>query len=313
MSPRDPAVARAVAQEAGPDGSEEDAKTASPADPDLDAQTPVVETWHEAVDAVLEATRAAFPKSPVFDSTSPDDFQGYWRGVFTRLRERVASDESIPQHLTSPPSRTFWVNLFAQGPTAGPACPCCLPDVEPSVRLENDAGVTKEDLVAGLGGFLYGGGRPPRVHVEDPERDDVIPEESEAQRPGVLVHGADWMSGGGGGDDEGRRAPAGRSRNLVAAERRSGWVDAVFVKPGGISTDSRRGHELSTEGSQTFVSFLDVAGGMVQCADEGAARWAGGSVSVLSRGKARVEWSSGPVLLRNMVCTWVPWLYPWLF
>lgn len=105
--------------------------------------------------------------------------------------------------------------------------------------------------------------------------------------------------------------------DLIAAEKylreRSGWVDVVFVKPGGISTDARRGHVLSTEGSQTFVSFLDVAGGMVQCADEGAARWAGGSVSVLSRGKARVEWSSGPVLLRNVVCTWVPWLYPWLF
>lgn len=105
--------------------------------------------------------------------------------------------------------------------------------------------------------------------------------------------------------------------DLIAAERylqeRSGWVDVVFMKPGGISTDARRGHVLSTEGSQTFVSFLDVAGGMVQCADEGAARWAGGSVSVLSRGKARVEWSSGPVLLRNMVCTWVPWLYHWLF
>lgn len=105
--------------------------------------------------------------------------------------------------------------------------------------------------------------------------------------------------------------------DLIAAERylreRSGWVDAVFVKPGGISTDARRGHVLSTEGSQTFVSFLDVAGGMVQCADEGAARWAGGSVSVFSEGKARVEWSSGPLLLRNMLCTWVPWLYPWLF
>lgn len=105
--------------------------------------------------------------------------------------------------------------------------------------------------------------------------------------------------------------------DLIAAERylreRSGWVDVVFVKPGGISTDARRGHVLSTEGSQTFVSFLDVAGGMVQCADEGAARWAGGSVSVFSREKAKVEWSSGPLLLRNMLCTWVPWLYPWLF
>ncbi|KAH8764882.1 hypothetical protein F5883DRAFT_421878 [Diaporthe sp. PMI_573] len=104
--------------------------------------------------------------------------------------------------------------------------------------------------------------------------------------------------------------------DLIAAEKylseRSELVDVVFVKPGGISTDRRRGHVLSAEGSQTFVSFLDVAGGMVQCAEEGAGRWAGESVSVLSEGKARVEWANGPVLLRNMLCTWVPWLYPWL-
>lgn len=105
--------------------------------------------------------------------------------------------------------------------------------------------------------------------------------------------------------------------DLIAAEKylseRSELVHVVFVKPGGISTDKRRGHVLSTERSQTFVSFLDVAGGMVQCAEDGAERWAGNSVSVLSRGQAKVEWTSGPLLLRNMLCTWVPWLYPWLF
>lgn len=105
--------------------------------------------------------------------------------------------------------------------------------------------------------------------------------------------------------------------DLIAAEKylleRSGLVDVVFVKPGGISTDRRRGHVLSTQGSQTFISFLDVAGGMVQCAEEGAGRWAGESVSVLSRGKAKVEWASGLVLLRGLACTWVPSLYPWLF
>lgn len=206
MSPRDPAVTQAVAQEAAPAGAEEDTTTASLSDPGPDSQPPLVETWNEAVDAVLEATRAAFPHSPPFDTASPGRFQTYWRGVFARLQERIASDDSIPEHLTSPPSKTFWVNLFAQAPTADPACPCCLPGVEPSVRLENDAGVTKGDLVAGLGGLLYGGGRPPRVYVEDTERhDSVVPEAEGAQRPGVLVHGADWMSEGGGGDEEGRR------------------------------------------------------------------------------------------------------------
>ncbi|KAL1866359.1 hypothetical protein Daus18300_006823 [Diaporthe australafricana] len=93
-------------------------------------------------------------------------------------------------------------------------------------------------------------------------------------------------------------------------------VDAVFVKPGGISRDARRGHVLASDRSQTFVSFLDVAGGMVECAEvggDGGGRWAGGSVSVLSRGKAKVEWSSGFLLLRNLLCTWLPGLYPWLF
>lgn len=200
MSPRDTAVAQAD-QTPQPGNGEEDSTPAC----DEDSQPLMVETWHEAVDAVLEATRAAFPKSPAFNAASPEAFQSYWRSVFARLHERVASDKGIPEQLTSPPSTTFWVNLFAQGPEAEPACPCCLPDVEPSVRLEKDARLTKGDLVAGLGRFLYGGERPPRVYVEDPERDDVVPEENEAQRPGVLIHGADWMSEGGGGDDKGRR------------------------------------------------------------------------------------------------------------
>ncbi|KAJ0117775.1 flx ordb monooxygenase oxidase [Diaporthe amygdali] len=105
--------------------------------------------------------------------------------------------------------------------------------------------------------------------------------------------------------------------DLIAAERylrdRADWVDAVFVKPGGIAKDVRRGHVLSTETSQTFVSFLDVAGGMVQCAEEGAGQWAGESVSVLSRGNAKIEWSAPYMLFRNLLCSFIPWLHPWLF
>lgn len=164
---------------------------------------PVVETWHEAVDAVLEATRAAFPSSPGYDAASPGEFQTYWRGVFKRLHQQVTSDARISEHLTSPPCTKFWVNVFAQGADdEGYSCPCCLPDVEPSVRLENPAGVTKGDLVAGLGAFLYGGDGPPRVHVEDADEEGVMPEkEEQGKRTGVLVHKADWMSEGGGGDD----------------------------------------------------------------------------------------------------------------
>ncbi|POS79386.1 hypothetical protein DHEL01_v202234 [Diaporthe helianthi] len=171
-------------------------------DPDSDPHPPVVEKWNEAVDAVLAATRTAFPGSPAFNAASPGTFQSYWRGVFARLHTQVTSDSHIPEYLTSPPCKEFVVNVFAQGGAnnQGYSCPCCLPWVEPSVRLENEAGVTKGDLVRGLGEFLYGEGLP-RVYVEDEEGNDVIPEDEEERekRTGVLVHGVDWMSEGGTG------------------------------------------------------------------------------------------------------------------
>ncbi|KAG8159756.1 hypothetical protein KVR01_010393 [Diaporthe batatas] len=174
---------------------------------DPDSQPPVVEKWREAVDAVLAATRAAFPSSPAYDAASPGAFQSYWRGVFERLHGQVTADGRIPEHLTSPPCREFAVNIFARGAgDEGHPCPCCLPWVEPSVRLENGAGVTKGDLVRGLGRFLYGGEGLPRVYIEDVEGGDVVPEEEEREkRTGVLVHGADWMSEGGDGGENGER------------------------------------------------------------------------------------------------------------
>ena len=196
MNSRDPA---AVAQQADlqtmqPDSVEEEEGTTM--------EIPRVETWHEAVDAVLEATRTAFPSSPAFDAASPGGFQSYWRDVFARLHQQVTADQSIPEYLTSPPSKAFWINVFAQGVNdEGHSCPCSLPEVEPSVKLENDAGVTKGDLIAGLGGFLYGGG-PPRVHVEDDGLDEGVKPDGEGQRTGVLVHGSDWMSEG--DDDNGK-------------------------------------------------------------------------------------------------------------
>ena len=42
------------------------------------------------------------------------------------------------------------------------------------------------------------------------------------------------------------------------------WIKQVHVKPGGLSHDKPHGHVLSTERSQSFLSFLDLAGGMVR-------------------------------------------------
>ena len=104
--------------------------------------------------------------------------------------------------------------------------------------------------------------------------------------------------------------------DLIEAEKylraREDWITTVVMKPGGLSNDIRRGHVLSMESQQTFLSFLDLAAGMVEVAEEGEGKWDGKSVSVLSHGKAKVEWSAFLVLGRGLLVYCFPWLYKYL-
>ncbi|KAF3041357.1 hypothetical protein E8E12_008206 [Didymella heteroderae] len=91
------------------------------------------------------------------------------------------------------------------------------------------------------------------------------------------------------------------------------WLDMTFVMPGGLSHDVQQGHELSTERQQTFISFLDLAAGMIEVADADA-RWSGKHVSVvLKEGrKARIEWWATILLGKGLLYYVFPWLYQWL-
>lgn len=105
--------------------------------------------------------------------------------------------------------------------------------------------------------------------------------------------------------------------DLLAAEaylrENSDWVNSVYFKPGGISHDVKTGHVLSEEESMTFVSFLDVAAGMVECAIDGD-RWSGKSVSVLATRKAKFPAYQILVgLPLALLGTTFPWLYTKLF
>lgn len=101
--------------------------------------------------------------------------------------------------------------------------------------------------------------------------------------------------------------------DLIEAEKylraREDWITTVFMKPGGLSNDIRGGHILSTEDQQTFLSYLDLAAGMVEVAEEGDGRFDGKSVSVLSQGKAKIEWTALLVLARGLLVYLFPWLY----
>ncbi|KAL6850708.1 hypothetical protein ACO1O0_007833 [Amphichorda felina] len=150
-------------------------------DPDVD----IIEKWDRVVGAIDNATRDAFPASPPFDPSNPSTFQTYWHNVFSHVQDAVASDTSIPEFLTEPPVRRFTVSFFDG--KHGLGCPCCLPEVDYGIDLQNDGGVTKNDLMRAFIEHVYGEETPQIYAQEDGEPIDC---------GGVLVYTADWMSSG---------------------------------------------------------------------------------------------------------------------
>ena len=119
-------------------------------------------------------------------------------------------------------------------------------------------------------------------------------------------------------DDKLWTANANIYTDLVKAEaylrEHEDWLSTTFVMPGGLTHDVQKGHGLSTEKQQTFISFLDLAATMIEVADAESEKWHMAHVSVVFTGgqKERFEWKAPPILLRGLLCYWFPWLYKYL-
>ncbi|KAF2716337.1 hypothetical protein K431DRAFT_235581 [Polychaeton citri CBS 116435] len=99
---------------------------------------------------------------------------------------------------------------------------------------------------------------------------------------------------------------------LLRAE--SGWVETAFVKPGGLVHDERKGHALSTERQQTFLSFLDLAAGMVEIAGLERTKWDGVDVAVLpTASDVKIEWGVIYFVVKGTLCHFFPWGYALLW
>ncbi|KAI4119771.1 MAG: hypothetical protein Q9206_007429 [Seirophora lacunosa] len=86
------------------------------------------------------------------------------------------------------------------------------------------------------------------------------------------------------------------------------WLDVTFVQPGGLTEDVQQGHKLSVQKISPFVSYLDLAAGMIEVAESGSYKWMG--VSVVATGKnVRFEPNAPPQILRGLVWHFAPWLY----
>lgn len=179
----------------------------------------IIEKWEDVVNAITKTTEEAFAASPPFDATNPSAFQTYWRGVFTRLRESISADSNTPRYLTEPPVDQFRITLFDAEHALN--CPCCHPDVEPNIVLENDDGVTKEDLLDGFIDYMYSDTLP-RVYIEPCSvfHKGVVTESDGfrmvpggggceySEEAGAVVYTFSWMSGGTNDDGEKEAYPS---------------------------------------------------------------------------------------------------------
>ncbi|KAI4271434.1 MAG: hypothetical protein L6R38_006877 [Xanthoria sp. 2 TBL-2021] len=87
------------------------------------------------------------------------------------------------------------------------------------------------------------------------------------------------------------------------------WLDATFVQPGGLTEDVQKGHKLSVDkASDGFVSYLDLAAGMIEIADSGTYNWMGVSVNATAK-DVKFEPNAPPQILRGLVWHFAPWLY----
>jgi hypothetical protein len=108
-------------------------------------------------------------------------------------------------------------------------------------------------------------------------------------------------------------------RDLELAEKylraQSDWVSTIFIKPAGLSPDISRGHRLTLDEEESFISYLDLSAGMIEAADDEEGRYDGRNVGVVNakRGVGAKFPSGTPMcILMGLVRHFCPWLHPYL-
>ncbi|ROT34554.1 putative NAD-dependent epimerase/dehydratase [Sodiomyces alkalinus F11] len=76
-------------------------------------------------------------------------------------------------------------------------------------------------------------------------------------------------------------------RDLRLAEeylrRQEDWVTTIYIKPGGLSLDIQRGHQLNFDEEESFISYLDLSAAMIEAADDEQGQYDNRNVSVVNK------------------------------
>jgi len=93
------------------------------------------------------------------------------------------------------------------------------------------------------------------------------------------------------------------------------WVKSIFIKPAGLSPDIARGHRLTFDEEESFVSYMDLANGMIEAANDEEGRYDGRNVGVVNKVKgqgARFPAGTPKCIALGFVRHFLPWMHPYL-
>ena len=91
------------------------------------------------------------------------------------------------------------------------------------------------------------------------------------------------------------------------------WLSSIFVKPGGLVLDKQRGHKLDFDEQETFISYLDLAGAMIEAGEDPDGRYDMRDVTVHNTGgSARFPPTLPLLFLFGIMRHFFPWLHPYL-
>lgn len=91
------------------------------------------------------------------------------------------------------------------------------------------------------------------------------------------------------------------------------WVTTIFIKPGGLSIDQQRGHKLSLDKQESFISYLDLAAAMIEAADDADGQYDMKNVGVVNTGGSAKFPPGTPLCITvGLLRHFFPWLHPYL-
>ncbi|KAK8050747.1 NAD-dependent epimerase/dehydratase [Apiospora phragmitis] len=104
-------------------------------------------------------------------------------------------------------------------------------------------------------------------------------------------------------------------RTEVFLRSQADWLNTIFIKPAGLSVDTPRGHRLTLDEEESFISYMDLAAGMIEAAQDEEGRYDGRNLGVVNKTRgvgAKFPSGTPTCILMGLMRHFFPWLHPYL-